>query len=129
MACLPGLKIKKQGWQMAAYALYTTRKMTHEKVFILETGRKIKLIVKGTLDRDLSKVAVEMNVSIKDYLDNDFRLPIDARHPKYWKLQKLDLLQARMLLLKCSGLSKQQIRQTLSEFENIYHRRDQLEYV
>lgn len=103
--------------------------MTHEKIFILETGRKIKLIIKGTLDTDLSKVTIEMNVSIKDYLENDFRLPIDIRHPKYWKLQKLDLLQARTLLLKCSGLSKRQIRQTLHEFENIYHRQVQLEYV
>jgi hypothetical protein len=103
--------------------------MTHEKIFILETGRKVRLITNGTLDDNLSKVVIEMNVSIKDYFDNDFRLPIDIRHPKYWKLKKLNPLQARMQQLKCSGLLKKHIKQALKEFENIYHRQVQLEHI
>jgi hypothetical protein len=103
--------------------------MTHEKIFILETGREVKLTTKGTLDADLSKVTIEMHVSIKDYLDTNFRLPVDVRHPKYWALQKLNPLQARMLQLKCSGLLKKHIKQALHEFENLYQRQVQLEFV
>lgn len=103
--------------------------MTHEKIFILETGRKVRLITNGTLDDNLSKVTIEMNVSIKDYFDNDFRHPIGIRHPKYWKLKKMNPLQARMQQLKCSGLLKKHIQQALNEFESIFHRPVQLEYM
>jgi geranylgeranyl pyrophosphate synthase len=93
--------------------------MRQEKIFILETGRAIKVITEGLLADDLSKITVTSRVLIKDPREDDFHLPITETHPKYWKLKKLDQEQARLLHIRYSGVTDKQIRKAVKEFEQM----------
>lgn len=94
--------------------------MTHEKVFILETGRAVKVSVEGVLAEDLSKVSIQVDVLIKDPKDEEFRPPIGLTHPKYWKLKGLDPEKASALQIQYSGVHRKQIRKTIREFDKLH---------
>jgi len=91
--------------------------MTHEKTFILETGRSVKVIAKALPVKDPSKIETEIEVLIKEPREENYRPAIGQTHPKYWKLRKLDSLKIRMLQIKYSGVSEKQIRKTIREFQ------------
>lgn len=93
--------------------------MTHEKVFNLETGRAVKVMVEGVLASDLSKVSIQVDVLIKEPKDEDFRAPIGPTHPKYWKLKSLDAEKAGLLQIQYSGVARKQIRKTIREFDKM----------
>lgn len=94
--------------------------MNHEKVFVLETGRSIKVMVEGVLADDLSKVSIQVDVLIKDPREEAFRPPIGAAHPKYWKLKNLDPDKARKLQIQYSGVHRKQIKKTVREFDQLH---------
>lgn len=94
--------------------------MTHEKVFILETGRAVKVMVEGVLAEDLSKVSIQVDVLIKDPKEEEFRPPIGPTHPKYWKLKNLDDEKAGLLQIQYSGVARKQIRKTIREFDKMH---------
>lgn len=91
--------------------------MTHEKTFTLETGRSVKVIAKALRIDDQAQIETQIEVLIKEPKEEDFRLPIGATHPKYWKLKRLDSRQTRILQIAYSGVTEKQIRKTVKEFE------------
>lgn len=93
--------------------------MTHEKTFVLPTGRAVKVITKGALPANRSKIKVEVEVLIKDPAEKEFRSPIGITHPKYWKLKKLGPQESRLVEIKYCGLTDKQIRKAVREFEQI----------
>jgi len=95
--------------------------MKHEKVFALETGRLAKVITKGMLADDLSKVSIQTEVLIKDPKDEDFHPPIGSSHPKYWKLKSLTDEQSRLLQIRYSGITDKHIRKSIREFEKTFN--------
>jgi len=95
--------------------------MKHEKVFVLEMGRLAKVITRGKLAADLSKVTIETEVLIKDTKDEDFHPPIQLSHPKYWKLKRLTAEQARILQFQYSGLTDKHLRKSIKEFEKTFN--------
>ncbi|WP_353720484.1 hypothetical protein [Dyadobacter sp. 676] len=94
--------------------------MTHEKIFVLETGRAVKVMVEGVLADDLSKVSIQVDVLIKDPKDEEFKPPIGLAHPKYWKLKSLDPAKARELQIQYSGAHRKHIRKTIREFDKLH---------
>ncbi|MCF0069115.1 hypothetical protein LZD49_01445 [Dyadobacter sp. CY261] len=94
--------------------------MTYEKIFVLETGRAVKVMAEGVLANDLSKVSIQVDVLMKDPKDEDFRPPIGPTHPKYWKLKSLDPEKARRLQIQYSGVHRKQIRKTIREFDKLH---------
>jgi len=94
--------------------------MTHEKIFVLETGRAVKVKVEGVLADDLSKVIIQVDVMIKDPKEEDFRPPIGPTHPKYWKLKSLEPEKAGLLQIEYSGVYRKQIRKTIREFDKLH---------
>ena len=95
--------------------------MKNEKVFVLEMGRLAKVITRGKLAEDFSKVIIETEVLIKDAKDEDFHPPIQLSHPKYWKLKKLSAEQARILQFKYSGLTEKHLKKSIKEFEKTFN--------
>lgn len=93
--------------------------MRQEKIFVLETGRCLKVITEGLLANDFSKITITVNVLIKDPKEEEFHLPIVETHPKFWKLKKLDAEQARALQTEYSGVSEKQLRKAVKEFEQM----------
>ncbi|OJV12905.1 MAG: hypothetical protein BGO21_04020 [Dyadobacter sp. 50-39] len=94
--------------------------MTHEKIFVLETGRAVKVKVEGVLASDLSKVSIQVDVLIKDPKEEEFRPPIGLTHPKYWKLKNLEPEKAGLLQIQYSGVHRKQIRKTIREFDKLH---------
>jgi hypothetical protein len=94
-------------------------KMTHEKIFVLETGRTVKVVVEGVLASDLSKVSIQVDVLIKDPKDEEFRAPIGLTHPKYWKLRGADREKASSLQIQYSGITSKHIRKAVREFDKM----------
>lgn len=94
--------------------------MTHEKIFVLETGRTVKVKVEGVLADDLSKVSIQVDVLIRDPKEEEFRPPIGLTHPKYWKLKNLDREKAGLLQIQYSGVHRKHIRKTIREFDKLH---------
>ncbi|WP_149243636.1 hypothetical protein [Dyadobacter sp. 32] len=90
--------------------------MTHEKTFILVTGRSVKVIAKASPVKDQSNFETEIEVLIKEPREENYRPAIGQTHPKYWKLRKLDSIKTQLLQIKYSGVSEKQIRKTIREF-------------
>jgi hypothetical protein len=93
--------------------------MKNEKIYELETGRTAKVITRGILASDLSKVIIETEVLVKDQREEEFHPPIGLSHPKYWKLKRLTAEQSRKLQIQYSGVSDKQIRKAVREFEKM----------
>ena len=91
--------------------------MTHEKIFVLETGRSVKVIISNALIQIDSKLELEIDVLIKEPKELEFRPPIGATHPQYWKLKKLDLQHSRVLQMEYSGLSEKHIKIAVKEMK------------
>lgn len=88
--------------------------MTLEKIFTLKTGRSVKVIIheiKKTGDSELN-----IGVLIKEPNEPEFRLPINDRHPQYWKLQRLDRQHASKLQITYSGIKKKHIKSAINEY-------------
>ncbi|WP_221392767.1 hypothetical protein [Dyadobacter sp. NIV53] len=96
--------------------------MLHEKIFILETRRTVKLIVSRERTQDHSDTKTKIEVLIREANEQDFRLPIGISHPQYWKLKRLDSEQAAMLQLSYSGITERQIRSAIKEMDSLAER-------
>ncbi|MCF2444042.1 hypothetical protein L0657_08750 [Dyadobacter sp. CY345] len=94
--------------------------MKRFKVYKHPNGRLIQVIIEGNLSEDLKKVSIDIDVLIKDSLDEDFHAVIGETHPKYWKLKRLEPAQIKGMQIKYSGISAKQIRQAVKEFEQFY---------
>ena len=102
--------------------LYTqTQKliMTHEKIYLMETGRSVKIIVRGYNSPTESGIRITLEVLIKDPKEEYFHAPIGVLHPQFWKLKKMDNEKARLLQITYSGISQKQINRAVREFEEI----------
>lgn len=95
--------------------------MIHEKTFIHATGRVIKIIVRGYISPEESAIRTELEVLIKEPKEEYFHTPIGPTHPQFWKLKKLDKVQAKQLQKSYSGVSDKQINSVLKEFDEIAH--------
>lgn len=93
--------------------------MRHEKTFLLETGRTIKVIITGYEIPGQSSIKKELEVLIKEPKEEDFREPIGMSHPQFWKLKRMNNEQARLLQIEYSGVTEKHINKTLKEFEQI----------
>ena len=93
--------------------------MTHEKTYVLTTGRSVKVITQGTIPVDQSDIEIELAVLVKEPKEESFHPPIGLTHPKYWKLKRLNPEESRMIEIQYSGLSDKQIRNAVKEFRQI----------
>lgn len=62
--------------------------MIHEKNFLLDTGRMIKIIIRGYNSPIEPAISVKIEVLIKDPREEYFHAPIGLLHPQFWKLKK-----------------------------------------
>lgn len=95
--------------------------MKQEKIFVLETGRSIKIITEGILAEDLSKVTITTTVLIKNPREEEFHLPIGETHPKFWKLKQLDEEKSRLLHIKYSGVTDKMLKKAAKAFDQMLH--------
>ena len=93
--------------------------MTHEKIFVLETGRSVKLIIQNAYEQNDLKSEPEIDVLIREPKEPEFRPPIGVTHPQFWKLKKLDLKHSRMLQMEYSGLNDKHIKSALKEMKSL----------
>ena len=93
--------------------------MIHEKTFSLQTGRIIKIIIRGYFSPMEPAIKTSLEVLIKDPKEEYFHTPIGILHPQFWKLKKMDQEKARMLQITYSGISQKQINKAMREFEEI----------
>ena len=93
--------------------------MRHEKTFLLDTGRTIKVIITGYEIPGQSAIQKECEVLIKEPKEEDFRAPIGPSHPQFWKLKRMNNEQARLLQIEYSGVTEKYINKTLKEFEQV----------
>ena len=93
--------------------------MKHEKIFLLETGRTLKVIITGHEIPGDSAIRTETEILIKDPKEEDFRPPIGMSHPQFWKLKRMNDEQARLLQIEYSGATDKHINKTLKEFNQI----------
>ena len=94
--------------------------MKLEKTFRQAVDREAKLVLTGTRLKGKKEIVIEMEFLIKEIYDQQFRVPIDINHPKYWKLQRLTAENANYMQLEYSGISKKQVLAALKEFENVF---------
>lgn len=93
--------------------------MIHEKTFLLETGRAVKVIIRGYSSVMESEISTKLEVLIKDPKEAYFHLPIGITHPQFWKLKRMGQEQAQLLQIAYSGISQKQINKAMKEFRQV----------
>jgi hypothetical protein len=91
--------------------------MEQEQYMTLDTGREVKLTLRSR-DTDVADlVDVDFDILIKDPKDEDFHLPIENTHPKYWKLKGMAPEKSRLMQIRYSGIQEKQIRKAIKRFK------------
>jgi len=90
--------------------------MTHEKIFTLKNRREVKVTFTASYLSNTQEPITDFEILIREPGEKDFRNPIGASHPKYWKLQTVSQEHGRELTLLYSGISQKQLRLVEKEF-------------
>ena len=106
--------------QITNYLIILNTYMIHEKTFTVYADRLVKLVIKTSEQIPDAALQIELDVLIRETNEQQFRSPIGATYPKYWKLKRLDAGQAALLQIKYSGISRKQIRSAISELCDVH---------
>lgn len=93
--------------------------MVHEKIFNISEIGEVKIIIKGYLSREQDKVTKFFEVQIKDKQKASFRNPIGTILPVPASIEMKDQRLLLDKIIKMSGISQDQIRIVICEFNDI----------